>query len=139
MYQVCPIFLLGIYVCKGNAYLVDGNVHYARIPGNDNKIPPSSDITSVNEHVSSLSECGIKCSGEFGCCYFFYSSSSRRCLTASGVKDSVLVSSSGFRHYSIHGAGNILFFNNYSLILKCSWKVNYSACIVFIFLFISMI
>lgn len=122
MYQICPIFLLGIYVYKGNAYLVDGNVRYARITGNDNKIPPSFDITSVNEHVSSLSECGIKCSGEFGCCYFFYSycSSSRRCLTASGVKDSVLVSSSGFRHYSIHGAGNIFFLITILSIFKCS-------------------
>lgn len=114
------IFFFGIYVCKGNVYLVDGKICYVRILGNDDKILLNFDIILVNEYVFFLFECGIKCLGEFGCCYFFYSSFLWRCFIVSGVKDSVLVLLLGFRYYLIYGVGNIFFLIIIFLIFKCS-------------------
>ena len=82
---------------------------YTKVVAHDGHLPMTSDIISQHGHFSSLSQCGHACFEYFGCCSFFFNEATEHCLTASSVNQHGLLSSPGYRHFSLHGEGEYMF------------------------------
>ena len=81
---------------------------YTIIVAHDDHLPMTSDTTSQHGNVSFLGQCGLVCSRHHGCCSFFYNEATKHCLTAGSVNKHGLLSSPGYRHFSLHGEGKYM-------------------------------
>nr|XP_022290783.1 early activation antigen CD69-like isoform X2 [Crassostrea virginica] len=97
------VFLLSILSHSCAIFPNERQRFYTKIDAHNDHLPMISDITSQHENVSSLSQCGHACFEYPGCCSFFYNKATKHCITASSVNQHGLLSSPGYRHFSLHG------------------------------------
>ena len=102
------VFLLCIISRNSATFPDKGQRLYTKVVAHDGHLPMTPDIISQHGNVSSLSQCGLVCSGHSGCCSFFYNEATKHCITASSVNQHGLLSSPGYRHFTLHGEGKYM-------------------------------
>ena len=102
------VFLLCILSRSSATFPAKGQRFYTIIVAHNDYLPMTSDMTSQHGNVFSLSQCGHACFRYYGCCSFFYNKDTKHCITASSVNQHGLLSSPGYRHFSLHGEGRYM-------------------------------